>query len=102
MAVEDLHALLCDEPLIVRDPARRGGKPTIAGTRVGVHDVIHYLNVYGGSLERVQQEALEHLSMEQLLTAVEWYHSHREEVDAILDDQNERFNRRVASADDTC
>jgi uncharacterized protein (DUF433 family) len=83
---------------IVRDPERCGGKPTIAGTRTGVHHVISYLNLYGGDLERVHSEALEHLSMGQLQEAVAWYHHHRDEIDSILRERAEDYERGVSDA----
>jgi uncharacterized protein (DUF433 family) len=83
---------------IVRDPERCGGKPTIAGTRIGVHHVISYLNVYGGDLERVHAEALEHLSMGELQAAVAWYHDHRDEIDGILQERAEQYERGVSEA----
>lgn len=51
---------------IVQDPEIRAGKPTIVGTRVGVHDVVSYARLYGGDLERVRSEGLPHLSVGQL------------------------------------
>jgi uncharacterized protein (DUF433 family) len=83
---------------IVRDPERCGGKPTIAGTRIGVHHVISYLNLYGGDLERVHAEALEHLSMVELQAAVAWYHDHRDEIDAILRERADQYERGVSEA----
>jgi uncharacterized protein (DUF433 family) len=84
--------------VIVRDPERCGGKPTIAGTRVAVHHVISYLNLYGGDLKRVHEEALEHVSMDQLQAAVAWYHENREEIDTILRERKELYERRVSEA----
>src|SRR5437588_5218633 len=43
-------SMISVSPAIVRDPERCGGKPTVAGTRTGVHHVISYLNLYGGDL----------------------------------------------------
>jgi hypothetical protein len=65
---------------------------------VGVHHVVSYLRLYGDSLERVRAEALEHLSMEQLRAAVLWYHDHRGEIDAILEDRRMRYERRLLEA----
>ena len=63
-----------------------------------MHHVISYLRLYGDSLERVRAEALEHLSMEQLRAAVAWYHDHRSEIDAILEDRQLRYQRRELEA----
>jgi uncharacterized protein (DUF433 family) len=83
---------------IVRDPERCGGKPTLAGTRTGVHDVVSYAHLYGGDLERVREEALPHLNMAQIRAAMDWYGEHREEIDEILRRRRERYERGLAEA----
>jgi uncharacterized protein (DUF433 family) len=83
---------------IVRDPERCGGKPSLAGTRTGVHDVVSYARHYGGDLRRVRDEALPHLSMEQIHTAMDWYRDHQQEIDEILTRRKERYKRGLAAA----
>jgi uncharacterized protein (DUF433 family) len=95
MAVEHRHTL---PDMIVRDPERCGGKPTLSGTRTGVHDVVGYAALYGGDLERVREEALPHLSMEQVHSAMAWYTDHQEEIDEILRKRRERYQRGLARA----
>lgn len=77
--------------LITRNPRRCGGAPTLAGTRIGVHDVVGYAQVYGGDLERVREEALPDLSAEQIHAAMAWYAEHREEIDTILRERQEHY-----------
>jgi uncharacterized protein (DUF433 family) len=95
MAVEHLQTI---SDMIVRDPETCGGKPILAGTRTGVHDVVGYAELYGGDLERVREEALPHLSMEQLHSAIRWYDGHREEIDELLRKRRERYQRGLAEA----
>src|SRR5947208_1005267 len=95
MAVEHLHTL---PDMIVREPERCGGKPTLSGTRTGVHDVVGYAALYGGHLERVREEALPHLTMEQIRGAMEWYGDHQEEIDEILRKRREHYQRGLTRA----
>jgi uncharacterized protein (DUF433 family) len=83
---------------IVRDPETCGGKPILSGTRTGVHDVVGYAELYGGDLERVREEALPHLTMEQIHSAMAWYGDHREEIDEILRRRRARYQRGLAKA----
>lgn len=83
---------------IVRDPERRGGAPTLAGTRTAIHDIVSYFQVYRGNVEQIVEEALPHLTPEQVEAALEWYRGHQEEIDAILRRRRERYERRLAQA----
>src|SRR6266852_1924998 len=83
-------------PAIVRDPKRCGGDPILAGTRTAVHEVISYLRLYGGDPARVREEALPHLSMEQIHAAIDWYHDHQQEIDDILHQREEDYQRGLA------
>jgi uncharacterized protein (DUF433 family) len=95
MAVDHLYTI---PDMIVRDPETCGGKPILSGTRTGVHDVVGYVELYGGDMERVREEALPHLSMEQIHSAIRWYGDHREEIDEILRKRRERYRRGLAEA----
>ena len=83
-------------PAIVRDPRRCGGDPILAGTRTAVHEVISYLRLYGGDPERVREEALPHLSLEQIHTSIDWYGEHQQEIDDILRRREEDYQRGLA------
>jgi uncharacterized protein (DUF433 family) len=83
---------------VVRDPERCGGAPTLAGTRTGVHDVVSYAHLYGGDLERVRDEALPHLSLAQVRAAMEFYANHTEEIDQVLRQRREFYERGLAEA----
>lgn len=77
--------------MIVRDPDRCSGAPTIAGTRIGVHHVVGYARAYNHDLNRVHGEALPHLTLGQIKEAMVWYADNREEIDAILQRQREHY-----------
>ena len=85
-------------PAIVRDAEVCAGEPRIAGTRVTVHDVVSYYNLYGRRLERVQSQALPELSMEQLKKALDYYRRNKDEIDSILRGRAMEFER-LRSAD---
>jgi uncharacterized protein (DUF433 family) len=86
---------------IVRDSNRCGGDPTLAGTRIAVHDVVSYVSLYHGDLKRVHDEALPDLSVAQLHAVVDWYGEHQEEIDAILSDRRQDYEQGVARANAT-
>jgi uncharacterized protein (DUF433 family) len=88
-----------DTVVIVRDPRRCGGDPTLAGTRIAVHDVVSYARLCGGDLERVRAEALPDLSLAQLRAAMEWYSHNQEEIDTILNERREDYARGSSAAD---
>jgi len=94
MTVRHLDAIA-----IVRDPNKCGGDPTLAGTRITVHDIVGYARLYGGDLELVREEALPDLSLVQLRGVMEWYEEHRQEIDAILHERSKDYARGSASAD---
>jgi uncharacterized protein (DUF433 family) len=81
---------------IVRDPKRCAGDPILAGTRTAVHDVVSYARLFDGDIERVRNEALPHLSAEQIRTALDWYREHSEEIDEILRRRKEDHERGLA------
>jgi uncharacterized protein (DUF433 family) len=81
---------------VVRDPDRCGGDPTLAGTRTAVHDIVSYVDLYGGDLERVREVALPHLSTEQIRAALDWYDEHRHEIDSILSQRREYYERGLS------
>jgi uncharacterized protein (DUF433 family) len=85
--------LAAPTPEIVRKKGVCGGDPTIAGTRIAVHDVVRHVRAYDGDLERVSTEALPHLSVSQIRAVLDWYAAHREEIDEILRQEAAAFER---------
>jgi uncharacterized protein (DUF433 family) len=81
---------------IVRDPAIRSGAPIFAGTRTAIHDVVGYARSYKGDLEQVSEDALPHLSVDQIRAAMAWYEMHREEIDEILHRRQQGYERLLA------
>lgn len=63
-----------------------GRAPPAAGWAIAV----------GGDPARVREEALPHLSMEQIHTAIDWYHEHQQEIDDILRQREEDYQRGLA------
>ena len=57
----------------------------MAGTRTAVHEVISYLRLYGGDPERVREEALPHLCLEQIHTSIDWYGEHQQEIEHLAE-----------------
>ena len=79
-------------------PGTLGGKPRIAGRRIGVHHVALWHERLGRSAEEI---AAEHdLSLADVYAALAYYHDHRAEIDrAIQEDEAfaEAFERANAS-----
>jgi uncharacterized protein (DUF433 family) len=96
MTIRDLETLT-----IVRDPNRCGGDPILAGTRIAVHDILSYARLYEGDLERIRAEALPDLSLAQLRAAMDWYTAHQQEIDAILLERAEDYERGLVGTDAT-
>lgn len=71
--------------MIVRTPAILGGKPRIAGHRVGVHRIAGWWKV-GLTVEEIG-ERLSTLAPAEIHAALAYYHLNREEVDRYLDEE---------------
>lgn len=62
-------------------PGINGGYPVVAGTRTPIWVLLEYCRQYDGDLQRVN-EALPHLTAEQIRGALEYYAAHPDRVDA--------------------
>jgi uncharacterized protein (DUF433 family) len=85
---------------IVSDPGICSGDPSIAGTRIGVHNVAALGGRYGWDLQRLHDEEFPHLSAEQFDAAVAWYRANEAEIEEILHRRqvsSERFLARMAA-----
>jgi uncharacterized protein (DUF433 family) len=80
---------------IERNPGRCSGNPTLAGTRTTVHDIVAYVQLYDGDIQRVVEE-FPHLTVEMVEAIMAWYHDHKDEIDAILRRRRERYGRLMA------
>jgi uncharacterized protein (DUF433 family) len=83
---------------IVRDPEICGGAPILDGTRIGVHDVVSYARVYGSDPARIREAALPDLSIHQIRAALDWYEELPTEIDAILREHQEYYERLLMQA----
>ncbi len=70
------------ETAIVETEGVVGGEPRISGTRIQVADVVQYYTELGWTIEKISQE----LGLEpgQVLSALQYYYEHPQEVRAIL------------------
>lgn len=68
---------------IVRLPGRRGGNPTIEGTRIGVHDVIGLLQ-NGETIDTLTATAFPQLTRAQVYESLAYYEDHRGKIDLLV------------------
>lgn len=73
---------------IERDPARCGGKPCIAGTRIRVWDVHVWHELRGWSPAEIITQ-FPQLSFADIYAALAYYHDHREEIEAQIRQDDE-------------
>lgn len=86
-----------DPPVqIVRTQGTCGGNPRIVGTRMPVHDLVSYAQLYDGDLTRVQAD-FPYLTLDTLRAVMAWYEENREEIDGILRDRRERHEHLRAT-----
>jgi len=80
---------------IERNPKRCGGDPVLAGTRMGVHDIVSYWRLYDGDVQRVVDD-FPHLTVGQVEAVLAWYRDHQEEIEEILRRRREDHQRILA------
>jgi uncharacterized protein (DUF433 family) len=80
---------------IARDPEVRSGAPIMAGTRMAVHDIVSYWRIYDGDVQRVIDD-FPYLTVEQIQAVLDWYREHQEEIDEILCQRRESYERLLA------
>jgi uncharacterized protein (DUF433 family) len=80
---------------IIRDPEVRGGAPTLGGTRMAVHDIVSHVQRDSGDVQRVVED-FPHLTVEVIEAVLIWYRDHQEEIDEILRQQREDYQRLLA------
>jgi uncharacterized protein (DUF433 family) len=76
---------------LVRTPETCGGRIRIDGTRITVHRIA-VLYKQGQTAEEIQQ-TYPHLSLGQIYTALAWYHSNRDEIEAELSHDDAEYDR---------
>jgi len=77
---------------ITRHRGIRGGNPIVAGTRIGVHDVIGLLQ-NGETVDTIISQSLSDLTRAQVYECLAYYEDHRGEIDVLV--------ARQMSPDDT-
>ena len=70
---------------LTRIPGLRGGNTIVAGTRIGVHDVLGLL-VNGASIDDVVRSFPE-LTRAQVSECLAYYEDHRDEIDFLVAEQ---------------
>ena len=70
---------------LTRIPGLRGGNTIVAGTRIGVHDVLGLL-VNGASVDDVVRSFPE-LTRAQVYECLAYYEDHRDEIDFLVAEQ---------------
>jgi uncharacterized protein (DUF433 family) len=95
--IKDASGEIASPPTIEieRNPRRCGGHPTLAGTRTTVHDIVAYVQLYDGDVQRVSEE-FPHLTVEVVEAILAWYREHREEIDTILRCRREEYQHLLA------
>ena len=83
---------------IVRTPGVLGGEPRVAGTRISVRDIVEYMRMYNGDVERVLSE-LPDLSEMDIEAAMAYYAAHREEIEAYTRQDEEAEEEMQHDAD---
>jgi uncharacterized protein (DUF433 family) len=68
---------------ITRQSAVRGGNPIVAGTRIGVHDVIGLLQ-NGETVDSIVTLSFPDLTRAQVYECLAYYEDHRGEIDLLV------------------
>ena len=70
-------------PYITRHDEVRGGNPIVAGTRIGVHDVVGLLQ-NGETVESIVAQSFPNLTRAQVYECLAYYEDHRGEIDLLV------------------
>ena len=81
------------EKHIVKTPGCCGGRPRIAGTRMGVNDVFNRVCLDG--VAQFKQD-YPYITSEQFAACWAYYHEHTEEIDEILEEQQRSYEELAA------
>ena len=68
---------------ITRQSAVRGGNPIVAGTRIGVHDVVGLLQ-NGETVDSLVTQCFPQLTRAQVYECLAYYEDHRGEIDVLV------------------
>jgi uncharacterized protein (DUF433 family) len=70
-------------PYITRQDEVRGGNPIVAGTRIGVHDVVGLLQ-NGETVDSIVAQSFPNLTRAQVYECLAYYEDHRGEIDLLV------------------
>lgn len=70
-------------PYIARVPSVRSGNAVVAGTRIGVHDVIGLLQ-NGETVDTIVSRCFPNLTRAQVYECLAYYEDHRGEIDLLV------------------
>jgi len=79
----DHGSVLTEYLYIMRQRGVRSGNPIVAGTRVGVHDVIGLLQV-GETVDTIVTRCFPDLTRAQVYECLAYYEDHRGEIDVLV------------------
>jgi uncharacterized protein (DUF433 family) len=68
---------------ITRQGGVRGGNPIVAGTRIGVHDVVGLLQ-NGETVDSIVSQSFPDLTRAQVYECLAYYEDHRGEIDLLV------------------
>lgn len=71
---------------ISRTPGLRGGNAVIAGTRIGVHDVIGLLQ-NGETVDTITVTCFPDITKAQVYECLAYYEDHRDEINLLVAEQ---------------
>jgi len=80
---ETNSAIATEYAYITRADGIRGGNPIVAGTRIGVHDVVGLLQ-NGETVDSLIAQSFPDLSRAQVYECLAYYEDHRGEIDLLV------------------
>ena len=83
--MERIEAEILETVRIVRIP---GGVPKIAGHRIKVHHISDLYEHYGRSVDEILEQ-MSTLTRAEVHAALSYYYDHKDEIDAIIREENE-------------
>ena len=70
---------------IVKAPGVRSGNPVVEGTRIGVHDIVAFIQT-GASVDDAVK-SFPRLTKAQVYESLAYYEDHKSEIDPLVADQ---------------
>ncbi len=83
--------------LIVSTPGTLGGRPRIAGHRIGVHNIAIFARM-GYSADDIVEIKYTHLTLAEVHAALAYYYANREVIDADIEEERLLHDQLAAEA----